>query len=203
MKEKTVLRQLRPALAILGGMTIVTGLVYPLAVTGVASVLFPEKAAGSLIVENGRVVGSSLIGQPFNDPGYFWGRLSTTSPYPYNAAASAGSNLGASHPALLEFAKLRLDALRRADPGNTRPPPVDLVTASASGLDPHISRAAALYQANRVARARGVDEATVRELIARHTEPRMLGVWAEPVVHVLRLNLALDALAAEGGKGRP
>jgi K+-transporting ATPase ATPase C chain len=166
---------------------------YPLLVTGVARLAFPAAASGSLIVMDGKPIGSELIGQNFTEPKYFWGRPSATAPQPYNAAASSGSNLGPLNPALAAAVKARIDALRAADPGNPRPVPIDLVTASASGLDPHISPAAADYQAERVARSRQLDPQTVRQLIAQHSEGPDLGVFGEPRVHVLRLNLALDA----------
>jgi K+-transporting ATPase ATPase C chain len=176
-------------------LTLLTGLAYPLLVTGLAQGLFREHANGSLIVRDGRPVGSALIGQPFSDPKYFWSRPSATVPQPYNGLASSGSNVGPTNPALVEAVQQRIAALRQADPGNGAPVPVDLVTASASGLDPHISPAAAEYQLGRVARARGLEPATLRELVAAHTEPRLLGVLGEARVNVLRLNLALDALA--------
>lgn len=184
--------QLRPALVSLLLLTLLTGLLYPLAVTGIAQALFPYQANGSLLVQNGQVVGSELIGQNFTDPKYFWGRLSATGPVPYNAAASSGSNLGPLNEALFAATQARIDALKAADPENTAPIPVDLVTASASGLDPHISPAAAEYQVHRVAAARGLDEAAVRDLVARLTEGRQFGFLGEPRVNVLRLNLALD-----------
>ncbi|XQU68619.1 potassium-transporting ATPase subunit KdpC [Cupriavidus sp. H18C1] len=171
-----------------------TGLLYPAVVTGLAQGLFPHHAAGSLIVKDGRTIGSALIGQPFSEPRYFWGRLSATAPMPYNAAASGGSNLGPSNPALADAARARIEALRTADPGNTAPVPVDLVTASGSGLDPHISPAAAEYQAARVARARGLPLERVRQLIAANTDRPALAVLGDAGVNVLRLNLALDAL---------
>jgi len=174
--------------------TLITGLVYPLAVTCIAQMLLPHQANGSLIVREGQVAGSELIGQPFDSPRYFWGRPSATAPFPYNAAASAGSNLGPGNPSLEEAVQARIDALRAADPGNTLPVPVDLVTASASGLDPHISLAAALYQVPRVARARGLAENEVEALVRRFTAGRQLGVLGEPRVNVLNLNLALDAV---------
>ena len=175
-------------------LALITGLAYPLVVTGIAQVLFPHQANGSLIVRDGRVAGSEWIGQPFSDPRYFWGRPSATVSFPYNAAASAGSNLGPSSPALQEAVSARLEALRAADPGNARPVPVDLVTASASGLDPDISVAAALYQVPRVARVRGVSEQEVEALVRRCTASRQLGVLGELRVNVLNLNLALDAV---------
>jgi len=184
---------LRPALTVFVGLSIVTGLLYPGVVTGIARTLFPHQAAGSLIVQNGRTIGSELIGQPFSDPKYFWGRLSATAPMPYNGAASVGSNLGPANPALTDAAKARIDALRAADPDNQAPVPVDLVTASGSGLDPQISPAAARYQAARVARVRGLPVERVESLIAANTEAPALGVLGEPGVNVLKLNLALDA----------
>lgn len=186
--------QLRPALILLALLTLITGVLYPLTVTALAQALFPRQANGSLVVENGQPVGSSLIGQPFDDPAYFWGRPSATAPFPYNAAASSGSNLGPTSAALMENVQARLVALRAADPDNSAPVPVDLVTASGSGLDPHISPAAARYQAGRVARVRGLDLAEVNRLIDEHTEGRTFGVLGEPRVNVLLLNLALDAL---------
>jgi K+-transporting ATPase ATPase C chain len=186
--------QIRPALMALLIFTVLTGLLYPLVVTGIAQLAFPHQANGSLIVVNGKTVGSTLIGQQFTDPKYFWGRLSATGPYPYNAAASSGSNLGPSNPALLDEVKARIAALKAADPGNTQPIPVDLVTSSGSGLDPDISVAAALYQLPRVARLRGLNESAVRALVDQYTQGRTLGFLGEPRVNVLQLNLALDAL---------
>ena len=183
---------LRAALVSLVVLTVVTGVVYPVIVTAIAQLVFPHQANGSLIVKDGKVVGSALIGQPFDDPKYFWGRPSATSPFPYNAASSSGSNLSPTNPVLVKSVQERVDALRAADPGNTAPVPVDLVTASASGLDPHISPAAALYQVNRVAKARKLDPAVVRDLVGRHTEGRQLGFLGEPRVNVLALNLALE-----------
>ena len=183
---------LRAALVSLVVLTGVTGVVYPVVVTAIAQLVFPYQANGSLIVKDGKVVGSALIGQSFDDPKYFWGRPSATSPFGYNAAASSGSNLSPTNPALVKSVQERVDALRAADPGNTAPVPVDLVTTSASGLDPHISPAAALYQVNRVAKARKLDPAVVRDLVGRHTEGRQLGFLGEPRVNVLALNLALE-----------
>jgi len=175
-------------------LTLVTGVVYPLLVTGLAQALFPRQANGSLIVREGRAVGSELIGQSFEDPHYFWGRLSATAPFPYNAEASSGSNYGPLNLALLDAVQARVDALRAADPANTAPIPVDLVTASGSGLDPHISVAAALYQLPRVARERGLSEDQVQQLVDKYTQGRQLGILGEPRVNVLELNLALDGL---------
>jgi K+-transporting ATPase ATPase C chain len=172
--------------------TLVTGVAYPLLVTGIAQVVFPFQANGSLIVKDGKVVGSALIGQSFDDPKYFWPRPSATSPFPDNPGASSGSNLSPTNPALVSAVQGRVDALRVADPGNTAPVPVDLVTASASGLDPHISPAAALYQVSRVARERKLTPDAVRALVEQHTEGRFLGLLGEPRVNVLALNLALD-----------
>lgn len=183
---------LRPAVTMLVLLSALTGVVYPLAVTGIAQLVFPHQANGSLLPAGGRIVGSELIGQPFTDPKYFWSRPSATAPQPYNGAASSGSNLGPLSDALVEAVKGRVDALRAADPGNTTPIPADLVTASASGLDPHLSPAAARWQVGRVARARGLDPKRVEALVAAHTQGRQLGVLGEPVVDVLALNLALD-----------
>jgi len=187
---------LRPALAILGLMTLLTGVVYPLAVTAVAQLVFPHQANGSLIRDGERVVGSELIGQGFSDPRYFWGRLSATASVPYDAALSSGSNYGPLNEALVAASKTRVDALRAADAGNATPIPVDLVSASGSGLDPHISPAAARWQVARVAKARGLDAGVVQRLVDEHTQDRQLGVLGEPVVAVLPLNRALDGLAA-------
>lgn len=188
---------IRPALSLFALLSLLTGLAYPLLVTGAAQWLFPHQANGSLLRDGqGQAVGSELIGQAFGDPGHFWGRPSATAPMPYNATASAGSNQGPLNPALLEAVRSRVQALQAADPGNRDPVPVDLVTASASGLDPHISVAAALYQAPRVARARGLAVRQVAALVERHTEGRQLGVLGEPRVNVLALNLALDGAAA-------
>jgi K+-transporting ATPase ATPase C chain len=186
---------LRPALVLFALLTVLTGLVYPAVTTGLAQLLFPHQANGSLIVRDGRIVGSELIGQPFSDPGYFWSRLSATGPMPYNAAASTGSNLGPTNPVLAEAVTARVEALRSADPTQTGPVPVDLVTASGSGLDPHISPAAARYQVARVAQARGRTPDEIRALVDRYAERRTLGILGEPRVNVLLLNLALDSLA--------
>ncbi len=185
---------LRPALSIFVLLSTVTGLAYPLAVTGVAGAAFPEQAAGSLILKDGKPVGSSLIGQNFSDPKHFWGRPSATAPQPYNASASSGSNQGPLNPALVDAVKARIEALRAADPANGTPIPADLVTASASGLDPHISPAAALWQIGRIAKARHLPETQLSALVAAHTEGRQWGLLGEPRVNVLKLNLALDAL---------
>jgi K+-transporting ATPase ATPase C chain len=187
-----VRQQLRPALIAWLLLTVLTGVVYPWTITGLAQILFPYQANGSLIVRRGKPVGSALIGQPFDASQYFWPRPSATSPFPYNAAASAGSNLGPTNEALLMAVQARIAALKAADPDNTQPTPVDLVTASGSGLDPHISPAAAEYQIPRVARARRLDETMVRRLVADHTEHRQWGILGEPRVNVLLLNLALD-----------
>ena len=187
-----MLAHLRAALVLLGALTLLTGVAYPLLITGVAQAAFPRQANGSLIVRDGKAVGSALIGQPFDDAKYFWSRPSGTTPA-YNAQASTGTNLGPTNPALTDAAKQRIDALRSADPGNDAPVPVDLVTSSGSGLDPHISPAAAAYQVHRVAKARGLAEAKVRDLVAQHTDGPGLGVFGEPGVNVLELNLALDA----------
>ena len=183
---------LRPACSLLLVMTLITGVIYPAIVTGLAQVLFPRAANGSLIVRAGKPLGSELIGQPFSDPKYFWSRPSATTPFADNSAASGGSNLGPTNPALSDSVKQRIAALRAADPGNGMPVPVDLVTASGSGLDPQISPAAAAYQMQRVARARGVAPAQVAAAVALATEPRQLGLLGEPRVNVLRLNLLLD-----------
>ncbi len=172
--------------------TVLTGLIYPLAVTGLAQAIFPSQANGSVIMKNGKPVGSSLLGQQFEDQKYFWGRLSATTPYPYNGGSSSGSNLGQNNPDLMKAMQARVDALRKADLGNEAKIPIDLVTASGSGLDPHISMAAAEYQIRRVAKVRGLDEPGVRALVAKHAQGRWLGLIGEPVVSVLELNLALD-----------
>lgn len=186
---------MRTAALMLLAMTALTGVAYPLLVTGLAQLAMPARANGSLLTQEGRVVGSGLIGQPFRDPGYFWGRPSATAPTPYNAAASAGSNLGPANPALAQAVAARIAALQAVDSGNAAPVPVDLVTASASGLDPHITPAGALWQGGRVARARGLPEDEVLRVVAACTEGRQFGVLGEPRVNVLRLNLALDTMA--------
>src|ERR1700757_3154799 len=184
--------EILPSLRMLVVLTALTGVIYPLLITGIAQVAFPRAANGSLIVANGKTLGSELIGQPFDDPKYFWSRPSATSPQPYNGAASGASNQGARNPALADAVKDRIKALRDADPDNKAPVPVDLVTASGSGLDPHISVAAAEYQVARVAKARGLPAEKVRSLLAQNTEGRTLGLLGEPRVNVLQLNLALD-----------
>lgn len=189
-----MIRFLRPALVALAFFTVLTGIIYPLVVTLIAQVIFPSQANGSLVVKDGNVVGSQLIGQPFDDPKYFWSRLSATVPYPYNAAASSGSNIGPTNPALVAEVQARVQALHDADPNNTAPVPVDLATSSGSGLDPNISVAAADYQVGRVARARGMSEDQVRALVNQFIEGRTFGILGEPRVNVLELNLALDGL---------
>ena len=195
-----MVNQLRPAFIILLALTIITGVVYPLAITGIAQLVFPHQANGSLIYRDGKPVGSELIGQQFDDPKYFWGRLSATGDFPYNAfnaqtsTGSSGSNYGPLNPALLKAVQDRVNALRAADPGNKAPIPVDLVTASGSGLDPNISVAAALYQAPRVARLRRLSLDQVQKLVTQYTQARQLGFLGEPRVNVLELNLALDSL---------
>lgn len=194
-----MLSQIRPALVSLGIFTVLTGAVYPAVVTGIAQSVFRSQANGSVLTADGKEVGSSLLGQPFTEPKYFWGRASATGPQPYNGGVSSGSNLGPTNPALVEAVQGRIKALRDADPDNAAPVPVDLVTASGSGLDPHISPAAALYQVRRVARARGLDEGAVRDLVEKHTQGGQLGFLGEPAVNVLALNLALDALPSPKG----
>jgi K+-transporting ATPase ATPase C chain len=193
-----MLRELRPSLLMLLVLSLLTGVAYPLLVTGVARLAFPRQAGGSLLLERGHVVGSALIGQSFSDPGRFWARPSATTP-PNDAGGSTGSNLGPTNPALLDAIRDRVAALRAADPGNMAPVPADLVTASASGLDPDLSPAAAEYQVTRVARARGLDPARVRALVVAHAEPRLFGVLGEPRVNVLALNRALEAAITNGG----
>ena len=185
-------KMIRSVIVSLFVFTILTGVIYPLAVTGIAQLVFPEQANGSLIVKDGKMAGSSLIGQPFDDPKYFWGRPSATSPFPYNSASSSGSNLAETNPDLVKNVQGRIDALKAADPQAGRQVPIDLATSSASGLDPHISPAAAEYQLRRVTKARGMDESAVRSLVAKYTEGRQLGILGESQVNVLRLNLALD-----------
>ncbi|QBE64424.1 potassium-transporting ATPase subunit KdpC [Pseudoduganella lutea] len=189
-----MISHLRPAAVIFTALTLVCGIVYPYVVTGFGRVAYADRAAGGFVSRDGKVVGARLIGQQFTSPGYFWGRPSATAPAPYNGAGSGGSNQGPTNPALADAVKARIAALRSADPGNTSPVPVDLVTASASGLDPDISLAAAGYQASRVARARGIAPTTVQALVERHAERPMFGFLGEPKVNVLALNSALDAL---------
>jgi K+-transporting ATPase ATPase C chain len=195
-----MISQLRPAFMMLLVLTIITGVIYPLVVTGIAQVAFPQQANGSLIVIDGKTYGSELIGQQFDDPKYFWGRLSATGAFPYNAfnaetlTGSSGSNYGPLNSALTDMVQARIDALKAADPDNTLSIPVDLVTASGSGLDPHISIAAALYQTHRVAQARGISETDVKSLVDKYTQGRQFGFLGEPTVNVLELNLALDGL---------
>ena len=183
---------LRPLFVLFVLLTVLTGLVYPLAITGIGKLLFPQQAAGSLVMRDGKVVGSSLIGQSFKDPKYFWGRLSATAPMPYNATASTGSNFGPTNPALLAAVRARIDALHAADPDNRLPIPVDLVTSSGSGLDPHVSPAAALYQVARVARERHMDPVKVRQLVLDNVEAPQWWLFGESRVNVLLLNLSLD-----------
>ncbi|GLQ91861.1 potassium-transporting ATPase subunit KdpC [Dyella acidisoli] len=187
-------RLIRNAVSMLLVMTLITGIAYPLVATGVAQVLFPHQANGSLIEKDGKPIGSELIGQYFDDPKYFWGRPSATTPQPYNGTGSNGSNLGPTNPALRDAVQQRIDALRKADPGNTTPVPADLVTASGSGLDPEISPAAAQYQVARVARVRHLSDEQVKALVAKFTQGRQLGLLGEPRVNVLQLNVALDGL---------
>lgn len=185
---------IRPAIILFIGLALITGGVYPLLTTTIGKALFPREVEGMLIKRDGRIIGSELIGQNFTEPKYFWGRPSATSPYPYNAAASAGSNQGPTNPALLDAVEKRISVLREADPGNDLPVPIDLVTASASGLDPEVSLAAAQYQINRVAKARNLSPTQVSVLVNQHTESRQFGILGEARVNVLKLNLALDAL---------
>lgn len=188
-----MIKHLKPALILFLALSVLTGVVYPLVVTVLAQAIFPEKAEGSLLTDKkGKVVGSELIGQQFSEARYFWGRPSATSPNAYNAAASSGSNLGTNNPALVDAVKARIEALKAVDADNKAPIPVDLITASGSGLDPHISIAAANYQINRVAKARHVSQEKIRALVQENTESRQLGFLGEPRVNVLKLNLALD-----------
>ncbi|MDD2722989.1 MAG: potassium-transporting ATPase subunit KdpC [Methylovulum sp.] len=190
-----MIKHLQPAVILFAILTVLTGVIYPAIVTGLAQLLFPNQANGSLMTDSGgKTIGSSLIGQAFSDPGHFWGRPSATGPFPYNAGASSGSNLGPTNPALADAVKARIATLQAADPENKNPVPVDLITASGSGLDPHISPAAADYQINRVAKARKINPEKLRELVQNHTEARQWGVFGEPRVNVLALNLALDVL---------
>jgi potassium-transporting ATPase KdpC subunit len=190
-----MIKHLQPAVILFAILTILTGVIYPAVVTGLAQLLFPNQANGSLMIaENGKTTGSALIGQAFSSLGHFWGRPSATGPFPYNAGASSGSNLGPTNPALADAVKTRISALKAADPENPLAIPIDLVTASASGLDPHISPAAAEYQIQRVAKARNIPTENLRQLVLAHTEGRQWGVFGEARVNVLTLNLALDAL---------
>ncbi|MDD5311521.1 MAG: potassium-transporting ATPase subunit KdpC [Dehalococcoidia bacterium] len=200
--KSSILHQLRIALKCLVVLTLITGIIYPLIVTGIAQIVFKYQANGSLIAENGKRFGSELIGQPFSDPKYFWGRLSATTPYPYNASASSGSNYGPLNPELDEEVRARIKVLKTVDPDNMKPIPVDLVTHSASGLDPHISIAAATYQVHRVAFVRGLSEEIVNALVTRYTEGRQFGFLGEPRVNVLKLNLALDQLPGQTGSSK-
>lgn len=188
---------MKPAIVSFLLLTIITGILYPLFVTGIAQVLFREQANGSLIYKNGNPIGSLLIGQHFDDPKYLWGRISSTSPFQFNSASSSGSNLGPTNSMLIDVVKARIEALKAADPDNTAPIPVDLVTSSASGLDPHISLAAAYYQIPRVARLRGLSQDTIKSIIRKHTYNRFLGLIGEPVVNVLKVNLDLDPYKIE------
>ena len=185
--------QIKPAILIFLVLTVITGIIYPIFVTGISKALFPKEVGGSLIYRDGKAVGSSLIGQPFDDPKYLWGRISATSPAQYNASSSSGSNIGPSNPALIDEVKGRIKALQAADPGNKAPIPVDLVTSSGSGLDPHISLAAAYYQVSRISKHRGIAESAVKDIIHKNTTGRFLGLIGEPVVNVLKVNLDLDS----------
>ena len=187
-------KELKSAVLVFIVLSVITGLLYPFVITGIAQAVFPRQANGSLIEQNGKAVGSALIGQPFSAPKYFWSRPSATSPYPYNASSSSGSNQGPLNPALTDAVAARVKALHDADPDNKAPIPADLVTTSGSGLDPHISPAAAEYQLARVARLRNISPDVARKLVAQHTEGRQFGILGEPAVNVLELNLALDAL---------
>ena len=190
-------KQLRIAFLSTLAITVIYGLCYPLAFTGFAQLVFPKQANGSLLYKDGKPVGSHLIGQPFDDPKYFWSRLSATSPMPYNGASSSGSNLGPTNPALMQAVQGRIDALHKADPDNHDPIPVDLVTASGSGLDPHITPAAAQYQVRRIAKVRNISESAIQDMIQKHTEGRWLGILGEPTINVLELNLDLDGIKTE------
>jgi K+-transporting ATPase ATPase C chain len=196
-----MLKIIRPVIVSLFVFTVITGILYPLAVTCIAQLFFPVQANGSIIVKNGRPAGSSLIGQPFDSLKYFWGRLSATSPFPYNSASSSGSNMAQTRPDLVKQAQVRISALRDADPQASASVPADLATASASGLDPHISPAAAEYQVPRVARIRGIDKDMVLALIVAYTKQRQFGILGEPTVNVLKLNLALDELQQKINRG--
>jgi len=189
-----MMKIVRPAVVSLIAFTLLTGIIYPLAVTGIAQLIFPDQANGSIMMKDGKPAGSALIGQPFDDPKYFWGRLSATAPFPYNSASSSGSNLAQTNPALLDNAKARIAALKSADPQASAAVPADLATASGSGLDPHISPAAAEYQIRRVSNLRSIDEAKIRALVAANTEGRLFGILGEPRINILKLNLALDEL---------
>jgi K+-transporting ATPase ATPase C chain len=193
-------QQIKPAILIFVILSFITGIIYPLLITGAGRMFFPDRANGSLIYRHNKPVGSTLIGQPFDDPKYFWGRLSATAPVPFNPAASSGSNFGPMNPGLIEAVNIRIKALRAADPGNSNLIPVDLVTFSASGLDPHISLAAAYYQLPRVARIRGLTQESLKKIITSHTQGRWLGLIGEPTVNVLELNLALD-ISLPGRRG--
>ena len=190
-----MIKHLKPAVILFVILTVLTGVIYPAVVTGLAQLLFPSQANGSLITGiDDKPIGSSLIGQPFSSPGHFWGRPSATAPFPYNAGASSGSNLGPTNPALVDAVKARIEVLKAADPDNKAPIPVDLITASGSGLDPHISPAAAVYQINRVAKIRHIKQEKLRALVEANTEARQWGFLGEPRINVLTLNLALDAM---------
>jgi K+-transporting ATPase ATPase C chain len=190
-----MVKHFKPAIILFLILSVITGIIYPAVVTGLAQLLFPNQANGSLMADSrGKTTGSRLIGQPFSSPGHFWGRPSATGPFPYNAGASSGSNLGPTNPALVDTVNSRIQALKAVDPDNKMPIPVDLITASGSGLDPHISPAAAEYQVNRIAKTRNIDPAKLRELIQAHTEARQWGLFGEPRINVLTLNLALDAI---------
>jgi potassium-transporting ATPase KdpC subunit len=193
MRKKMFREHIKPAILVFIILTIITGIVYPFFVTGIAQLFFHKQANGSLIYQNGKPIGSSLIGQFYDNPKYFWGRISATSPVPFNSASSSGSNLGPSNPALIDAVKARIKALKAVDPDNKNPIPIDLVTSSASGLDPHISLASAYYQIPRIMRMRGLSQDTVESIVRKHTTERLLGIIGEPVVNVLEVNLELDA----------